>query len=335
MKWLTILIFFFNFNLKSQNLIPNPSFELMDSCSIANDSYIFTSARTLNYYCSNWFDNYSVHYSTSDLISICLHSDFEMPDNKFGYSYPFEGQKYASFGLVGFNSINTSFEFGREHMSILLSESLTKDSAYCVSFYYKNSNYKQKNYALDNIGVLFTYDSLRTDTVTLRKADVRTEKGVFLNNSEWELFSGYYIAKGGEKYFNLGLFGNQSETQFDIPINGDIAFVYFIDNISVTQCNKDSIFNVYFEMNANVFTPNNDNINDTYTIKHQNITELNVYIYNRWGNLVRQYDGLIDVWEGNNNSGKPLSDGVYFIVATAIDKYGETHQKSKTVTLIR
>jgi hypothetical protein len=60
-----------------------------------------------------------------------------------------------------------------------------------------------------------------------------------------------------------------------------------------------------------------------------------VQVYNRWGNLVRQYDGLTTEWLGNNDNGTPCSDGVYFIVVNAIDKYGEVYQKTKTVTLVR
>jgi len=334
MKWV-LYLFIIKINIGlSQNLIPNPSFELMDSCSVGFDN-IPTLESTVKNYCKNWFDNETINYSTSNYLSNCLHPTLNVPANAYGYSFAQHGNKYVGFILDAFHTTNKNVETQREHISIKIIEPLIRDSAYCISFFYKNSQGLNKNYSLDNIGVLFTYDSLKTDTVFQNNADVRTERGILLTNNQWQEFSGYYIAKGGEEFFNLGMFGEQDETELDTDYEGYIAFYYFIDNISVTLCDKDSIFNVYLELNANVFTPNGDGINDVYTIKHQNIVELNVQVYNRWGNLVRHYNGLTTEWLGNNDNGKPLSDGVYFIVVNAIDKFGETHQKTKTVTILR
>lgn len=188
---------------------------------------------------------------------------------------------------------------------------------------------------LDNIGVLFTYDSLKADTANLISPDLRTVKGELLINQNWQKFENYYIAKGGEQFFNLGYFGLKSESNINYSSDGNIFLYYYFDNISVTPCNKDSLFNVVLELPSNVFTPNNDGVSDVYTIKHQNITTMDVQIFNRWGNVVNQFDGLTTEWQGNNQNGEPLSDGVYFILVNAVDKYGETHKKTKTVTLLR
>lgn len=64
----------------------------------------------------------------------------------------------------------------------------------------------------------------------------------------------------------------------------------------------------------NVFTPNQDGINDFFTpvISHQ-IHEAQLYIYNRWGNLVYQSEGIPILWDGvNQSSGSKVSAGVYY-----------------------
>jgi len=334
MKFFLLLFFFFNLlSINSQNLVPNYSFEEVDSCAL-NDNIYYCSGHSLTCYCSNWFDNYNCMFSSSDLVSQCSFYFFDMPNSLYGYSYPKTGNNYVNIGLIGFYPSNGN-ESGREHSSVELLNPLLKDSAYCVSFYYKNSNYLTN--ALDNLGVLFTYDTLRTDTVLQRQADIRTEKGVMLTEYEdWVEFSGYYIAKGGEKFINIGLFGPKEDTQFEINSINEYsvaAFVYFFDDISVYQCNKDSIFKVVLEIDANVFSPNGDNVNDIYTFKVQNISEMNFQVYNRWGNVVYQTNEVINSWDGTTNNGKPLLDGVYFIVINAVDKYGNILQKSKTVSI--
>jgi gliding motility-associated-like protein len=66
----------------------------------------------------------------------------------------------------------------------------------------------------------------------------------------------------------------------------------------------------------NVMTPNNDGTNDFFTIANINtwMTTRNVKIYNRWGGVVFQTDSYDNAkaWDGTDQSGKQLADGVYF-----------------------
>jgi gliding motility-associated-like protein len=56
--------------------------------------------------------------------------------------------------------------------------------------------------------------------------------------------------------------------------------------------------------------PNNDNINDIFEIK--NLPEnTEVFILNRWGNVVLKSDNYQNNWDGKDSSGKELVDGVY------------------------
>ena len=61
----------------------------------------------------------------------------------------------------------------------------------------------------------------------------------------------------------------------------------------------------------NVFTPNQDGANDLYTVKGKGITEYNIVIVNRWGNVVFESDDITNSWDGTSK-GTPCVEGVYF-----------------------
>lgn len=61
----------------------------------------------------------------------------------------------------------------------------------------------------------------------------------------------------------------------------------------------------------NVFTPNQDGTNDLYMVNGKGITEYNIVIVNRWGNVVFESNDITDSWDGTSN-GKPCVEGVYF-----------------------
>lgn len=67
---------------------------------------------------------------------------------------------------------------------------------------------------------------------------------------------------------------------------------------------------------ANVFTPNNDGLNDVFKFKMVNVIELELSIFNRWGQLIHTVNNVTDTWNGMFD-GKEASDGIYFYTYTA------------------
>ncbi len=64
----------------------------------------------------------------------------------------------------------------------------------------------------------------------------------------------------------------------------------------------------------NVFTPNGDGINDYFTLDYNIYKSYDIYILNRWGNIVysnEQQQGMV-IWDGTALGGKQCIDGVYF-----------------------
>lgn len=74
----------------------------------------------------------------------------------------------------------------------------------------------------------------------------------------------------------------------------------------------------------NVFSPNGDNKNDLLEIKfltNQPMKELT--IYNRWGIKVFENLSYDNKWDGNNQSGQPLTEGNYFYLFNATGSEGK------------
>lgn len=66
----------------------------------------------------------------------------------------------------------------------------------------------------------------------------------------------------------------------------------------------------------NVFTPNQDGVNDEYFVKGKNITEFEMVIVNRWGNVVFESNDIQKAWDGKSN-GTPCEEGTYFYMIRA------------------
>ena len=82
----------------------------------------------------------------------------------------------------------------------------------------------------------------------------------------------------------------------------------------------------------NIFTPNGDKINDLWEFKVNCMSQVNVELYNRWGNLISSYDGLIKAWDGKQDAAI-VSQGVYFYRIVTKQFTGKEEIFTGTVTL--
>jgi gliding motility-associated-like protein len=73
----------------------------------------------------------------------------------------------------------------------------------------------------------------------------------------------------------------------------------------------------------NIITPNQDGSNDFFKIKNsEDYDRIELQILNRWGNLIYENADYQDDWNGVNQNGLPVSEGVYFYtVIPSGDKY--------------
>lgn len=84
----------------------------------------------------------------------------------------------------------------------------------------------------------------------------------------------------------------------------------------------------------NVFTPNADGANDEFTIHTSYVAELEIQIYNRWGEFMDEIIGTTDFWDGRFD-GKEASDGTYFFKYYVKGINGKELTGHGNVTLIR
>ncbi len=86
----------------------------------------------------------------------------------------------------------------------------------------------------------------------------------------------------------------------------------------------------------NAFSPNNDGVNDTFSPKGIFITEYEMTIFDRWGNLIFFTDEFNKPWDGKANDGAEMAQkDVYIYVIKGTDIYRKKHNYKGIVTLVR
>ncbi|MEN8957401.1 MAG: PKD domain-containing protein, partial [Flavobacteriales bacterium] len=83
----------------------------------------------------------------------------------------------------------------------------------------------------------------------------------------------------------------------------------------------------------NSFTPSKD-FNKTFLVKGHGITDFNMKIFDRWGELLFETMDLNQGWDGKHK-GKDCAVGVYVFLITTRDSEGNDHSKTGHVTLIK
>lgn len=90
----------------------------------------------------------------------------------------------------------------------------------------------------------------------------------------------------------------------------------------------------------NIFSPQGDGKNDWYHLNVKNAKSLEAQIFNRWGNLVYEINGVFDpnvpatYWDGKIND-KEAKDGVYFIKYSVFGYDGSTITGHENIQLVR
>lgn len=85
----------------------------------------------------------------------------------------------------------------------------------------------------------------------------------------------------------------------------------------------------------NVFTPNGDGVNDLFNVIGTNIAELSGRIYNRWGQVIYEWNTVAGGWDGYSSAGVPAPQGTYYFEIDAIGDDGTNYHETGEVTLLR
>jgi gliding motility-associated-like protein len=84
----------------------------------------------------------------------------------------------------------------------------------------------------------------------------------------------------------------------------------------------------------NVFTPNGDGLNETYGAVGFGLKEYNLFIYNRWGELLFTAEQINQKWDGRFRE-KDCAEGVYFFILSAASNAGRSYNLNGTLQLLR
>lgn len=161
----------------------------------------------------------------------------------------------------------------------------------------------------------------------------------------------------------------EENTSFDVVESGSwkiVLLVTMTKNDTITDENGETkvvenVLNLHEEMpmgfNVTIkesslicydgFSPNGDGVNDVLRIRYKSIVELNLAIFNRWGNRLVQLDSsalndyendngekMLTVWDGMIG-GRPAKDGVYFINIHAVGSDGIEYKIKKAINVLK
>jgi hypothetical protein len=217
-----------------QNLVPNPSFELQDTCPYTVGFQ--EGDRPLHWF--SW-------YNSPEYFNACagtlqgIDTLVDVPLNGWSFQYPWHGDAYV--GVYAYDGVLDEF---REYVGAQLVEPLVVGCDYRVRFRTNpayNGSYWLPNGggACNNIGLLFTTASNAWNGVTGPAFGFRNDAHVFSSSViddtlEWALVQGVFTADSAYGYVVLGNFFTDALTTGYANAGSwtDISY-YLIDSVSV------------------------------------------------------------------------------------------------------
>jgi gliding motility-associated-like protein len=111
--------------------------------------------------------------------------------------------------------------------------------------------------------------------------------------------------------------------------------VSLIASNGISLCNDTATLFIFVDISPyievpNVFSPNGDGVNDNFYLNYRGYKELNLIIYNRWGNKMYETTNPAVGWNGADTS-----EGTYFYIVTGKGSDNKDFEKSGYLTLIR
>jgi hypothetical protein len=153
----------------AQNLVPNPGFEVQDTCPAVSQIEL---AQPWN----------SPTLGSPDLFNTTCGSQNGSPHN--------------GYGSAGFYTYST-FPNNREYVQVQLTSPLVAGETYEVSFYVKRLTFY--SYAVNRMGAYFSASELDLSTTSsLTSVTPQVEHTSMLSGTTYTLISGTFTAAGGE-----------------------------------------------------------------------------------------------------------------------------------------
>lgn len=323
------LLTLFSNIILGQNLVFNGGAEIINTCDISFSD--IHEAKGWN----------AASSGTSDLFHSCaLDKVVSVPINGLGYQEAHTGDGY--FGMhAGYGSGFTYYEY----VTAELDEPLIEGQVYCVSFYLASGNdTNEVNCITDKFGALFTPSQIFEPNFDKldENPQIMSTPMEMIDTEGWMYFQDKFTANGGEKYITLGQFNDFQNLNVQVfssstPSSFDRLTYYYLDDIRVIEangsCSSIEPGETSFLELPNVFTPGQSQ-NQFYRVNSEHLSAFEIFIYNRWGDLVYSSDDPYFEWDGAYK-GRELPAGVYFAIAKATGLDGQEIIQKTTISLIR
>lgn len=247
---LLLMLIFIQGRAYAQNLVPNYSFEMADSCPHkVNCCYPYGTGYNLG--CTHWAQGTK---ASSDYYNACDTAitswpytvpNVGVPANRMGWQQAFEGKAYGA-GIM--------YVLGQDYKEYLMAKipPLEIDTIYEVTIHVSLA--EGSMYAVNGFGALFTtYGSPDTSTTsTLPNAPQvdYTSYGIIHDSTNWVKLTKTFIPDSAYQYLIIGVFKNNSGIDTMRTTGKFTSNYYYFDNIIVRKLSSASIA----EMNSDLET---------------------------------------------------------------------------------
>lgn len=215
-----LLFFISSLNSFSQNLVPNPSFEIVSTCP---NNYNQVSGAT------GWFPSWNNNNPTygTDYCNACGTPTFQVPTNTWGYQIASTGVAYMAEVTMA-PTVQPDY---RENIYTQLSSPLVVGTSYFVSF--KISHTDNSQYASNNFGVKFA----TVPNFPINNISHIYSTTIINDKQNWVTISGCFVADSAYQYICLGNFFTDANTLTSqiCPSCSFVLYGYYVDDISVVS----------------------------------------------------------------------------------------------------
>ncbi len=234
---------------------------------------------------------------------------------------PFDNATIGVYAYGGFGNYRYEWDIDETTEEVEVSTENTQ-------YFYVNV-YDDCNTYFIRDSVLVTTSKPTADFIASPNSGVEDKPLHLVNQSQNAVL--YFWDLGNEETSTL------TDPQTIYSLEGDylISLIAFNQlGCSDTTSKYIKIHPAYFGYVPNAFSPNNDNLNDSFKGSFIGIIELELQIFNRWGDLIYESDGLRAKWDGTQNGIESPID-VYIYKYKLRDYSNETHEYIGHVNLIR
>jgi hypothetical protein len=299
--------FFFKIS-SGQNLVPNESFEIYDTCPNAQNQV---------HYCSGW-ENW---LATSDYYNACAPCcAASVPYNLHiinpNFQIPHSGDAYMGYANYWTRAYIGPYPYLRDHFAIQLVQPMQTGSTYNFSMNVSLTNYLNSPCASNKIGVKFTTQSFSAYDNQIISPLVNNAASLYFDSlitdtANWVTLSGLFVADSAYQYIVIGNFFDDFNTDtLILDTNISLCYsYYFVDDVSVSVTTS-----IEEAVNSNPLKiyPNPLNMKAVMELPVKK-KEAEIKLYNYLGCDVTQQFRIKNIEQGYTIERNQIASGIYLI----------------------